>query len=73
MPLEHVYFLPFSDLFALNFTHFPCFLIKPRPHFFDLGFFGFEMDSIGDDKKLPTPSNVTLAGVAKIGGAAGTP
>jgi hypothetical protein len=60
----------------VRFTHLPCFLTVPFLQCFDfvgLRFFAFVVALGVGAGKFPTPLNVTLAGVAKIGGAGGTP
>src|ERR1039457_6321973 len=67
---------PFADFLAFfaAFTHLPCFLTNPALHLFGLDFgFATDLAAGSDGGKFPTPANVSLDGVAKIGGAAGTP
>ncbi len=52
---------------------FLCFFLV---FFFGFAFFfglAFALTTVSVAEKLPTPANVTLDGVAKIGGALGTP
>src|SRR5580693_6637635 len=75
--LYHGYFLPLRVDFVrfpiVSFTHLPFFFTKCFLHFacdFDLGL--LLTTGVGGGKS-PIPSNVTLEGVAKIGGAGGLP
>jgi hypothetical protein len=63
----------FPAFFDLLFTHWLCFLRRPRLHFAGFLRLGFGLTPGGEGSKFPTPLNVTLDGVAKIGGAGGTP
>jgi hypothetical protein len=72
---RHRFALP--RFFGLTATHFPWLSFLPLAHFFDFAlepaFTKPSFDATAGAEKFPTPSNVTLAGVANTGGAAGTP
>jgi hypothetical protein len=72
---KHFYFLPFADRFTVDLrlgflTHLPLFFTKPLLH---ATVFVVTFSDADGDGKFPTPLNVTLDGVAKTGGAPGTP
>lgn len=60
-------------LLALDFFFFLVFFLALVLFFFALVFFFAFTVACGTGVKLPTPLKVTLGGVAKVGGAAGTP